>query len=154
MPRDAKPDPAGIPLAPRDFLILLILAEGPTHGYGMVTAREKWTAPLTGCPGGSPTVGADNTVYVPIGGCMFGGTGNLEAFSPSGTLDWRFQVKGKFKVITGSTGIVADGTAYVVSQLTQDLYAVKTSSLGLADSSWPTDHRDNRNTGDVGVAGN
>ncbi len=37
MPRDAKSDPAGIPLAPRDFLILLILAEGPTHGYGVVT---------------------------------------------------------------------------------------------------------------------
>jgi DNA-binding PadR family transcriptional regulator len=34
-------DPAGIPLAPRDFLILLTLAEGPTHGYGVVTAAER-----------------------------------------------------------------------------------------------------------------
>lgn len=36
-------DSAGIPLAPRDFLILLILAEGPTHGYGVVTAAERTT---------------------------------------------------------------------------------------------------------------
>ncbi len=36
-------EPAGIPLAPRDFLILLILAEGPTHGYGVVTAAERTT---------------------------------------------------------------------------------------------------------------
>jgi DNA-binding PadR family transcriptional regulator len=36
-------DPAGIPLAPRDFLILLVLAEGPTHGYGVVTAAERTT---------------------------------------------------------------------------------------------------------------
>jgi len=37
-------DPDGIPLAPRDFLILLILAEGPTHGYGVVTAAERSTS--------------------------------------------------------------------------------------------------------------
>lgn len=36
-------EPAGIPLAPRDFLILLVLAEGPTHGYGVVTAAERAT---------------------------------------------------------------------------------------------------------------
>ena len=36
-------DPAGIPLAPRDFLILLVLAEGPMHGYGVVTAAERAT---------------------------------------------------------------------------------------------------------------
>jgi len=30
-------------LAPRDFLILLILAEGPTHGYGVGTAAERTT---------------------------------------------------------------------------------------------------------------
>ena len=36
-------EPAGVPLAPRDFLILLILAEGPTHGYGVVTAAERTT---------------------------------------------------------------------------------------------------------------
>lgn len=36
-------EPAGIPLAPRDFLILLVLAEGPTHGYGVVAAAERTT---------------------------------------------------------------------------------------------------------------
>ena len=33
-----------IPLAPRDYLILLVLAEGPTHGYGVVTAAERTTS--------------------------------------------------------------------------------------------------------------
>ena len=37
-------DPKGIPLAPRDFLILLVLAESPTHGYGVVTAAERTTS--------------------------------------------------------------------------------------------------------------
>ena len=37
------PDPAEVPLAPRDFLILLVLAEEPTHGYGVVTAAERTT---------------------------------------------------------------------------------------------------------------
>ncbi len=36
-------DHPGIPLAPRDYLILVILAEGPTHGYGIVTAAERST---------------------------------------------------------------------------------------------------------------
>jgi DNA-binding PadR family transcriptional regulator len=32
-----------VPLAPRDLLILLVLAEGPTHGYGVVTGAERYT---------------------------------------------------------------------------------------------------------------
>jgi PadR family transcriptional regulator len=35
--------PPGIPLAPRDLLILLVLAEGPSHGYGIVTAAGRYT---------------------------------------------------------------------------------------------------------------
>lgn len=36
-------DSPSIPLAPRDLLILLVLAEGPTHGYGVVTAAGRYT---------------------------------------------------------------------------------------------------------------
>jgi DNA-binding PadR family transcriptional regulator len=32
-----------LPLAPRDFLILLALAEGPQHGYGLIRAVEAAT---------------------------------------------------------------------------------------------------------------
>lgn len=30
-----------LPLAPRDLLILAVLAEGPLHGYGIIKAVEK-----------------------------------------------------------------------------------------------------------------
>jgi DNA-binding PadR family transcriptional regulator len=30
-----------LPLSPRDFLILLALAEGPLHGYGILAAVER-----------------------------------------------------------------------------------------------------------------
>lgn len=34
-------DPADhLPLAPRDLLILAVLAEGPSHGYGLIKAVE------------------------------------------------------------------------------------------------------------------
>jgi outer membrane protein assembly factor BamB len=108
---------------------------------------EQWKVELTGCPGNGATVGADGTVYAPIAGCVFGGVGILEAFDPGGTKEWEFEVNGDFKVILGSVPIVADGTAYFVSQLTGEVYAVKTTSLGLAASSWPKPAADNANSG-------
>ena len=30
-----------LPLAPRDLLILVVLAEGPSHGYGLIKAVEE-----------------------------------------------------------------------------------------------------------------
>lgn len=30
-----------LPLSPRDFLILLVLADGPLHGYGILAAVER-----------------------------------------------------------------------------------------------------------------
>lgn len=30
-----------LPLSPRDFLILLVLADGPLHGYGILAAVEQ-----------------------------------------------------------------------------------------------------------------
>lgn len=32
-----------LPLAPRDLLILAVLAEGPSHGYGLIKAVESRT---------------------------------------------------------------------------------------------------------------
>lgn len=41
MPQPAKPDPRDqLPLAPADFQVLLILAEGPLHAYGISKAVE------------------------------------------------------------------------------------------------------------------
>ena len=37
MKRTDSPDPSELlPLSPRDFIVLLILADGPSHGYGIV----------------------------------------------------------------------------------------------------------------------
>jgi DNA-binding PadR family transcriptional regulator len=38
-PRDPRVD-AALPLHPRDYLILLALAEGPLHGHGLLRAVE------------------------------------------------------------------------------------------------------------------
>jgi DNA-binding PadR family transcriptional regulator len=32
---------AHLPLSPRDFLVLLVLADGPLHGYGILAAVEE-----------------------------------------------------------------------------------------------------------------
>lgn len=34
-------DPDALPLAPRDLLVLAVLAEGPLHGYGVIKAVEE-----------------------------------------------------------------------------------------------------------------
>lgn len=31
------------PLAPRDLLILAVLADGPSHGYGIIKSVEEWS---------------------------------------------------------------------------------------------------------------
>ncbi len=110
---------------------------------------EAWRDPLSGCPAeyGGVTVGADGTLYVPVGGCVFGGVGILHAYDAAGSELWQFEVNGEFKVIKGSSPIAADGTAYVASQLTGEIYAVKTGSMGLAASAWPKPGRDNQNSG-------
>lgn len=45
MASERDPDPrdpsALLPLAPRDFLLLLALSDGPCHGYGLIEACER-----------------------------------------------------------------------------------------------------------------
>jgi outer membrane protein assembly factor BamB len=110
---------------------------------------RKWSAPLPGCVGGGATIGADGLLYVPVAGCVFGGIGKLVALNPDGTSAWDFQVGGTFKVISGAPALAGDGTLYLVSNLEGELYALKTSSLGLADSPWPRARHDNRNTSEA-----
>jgi outer membrane protein assembly factor BamB len=117
-----------------------------------------WSSGLAGCPGGSATVGADGSIFVPIAGCVFGGVGILASYSAAGALTWEFETLGEFKVLIGSVPILANGTLYAVSQLEGQVYAVRSESMGLADSAWPKAGRDNQNSGSgagapAGVAG-
>ncbi len=106
----------------------------------------RWSAPLAGCPGGGPTVGADGVIYVAAGGCVFGGTGVVEAFDPSGSKLWSYETAGEFKVILGGPSLAADGTLYLVTQFEGDVYAFRSSSPGLAASPWPKERQNNANT--------
>ncbi|MGD8496190.1 MAG: PQQ-binding-like beta-propeller repeat protein [Gemmatimonadales bacterium] len=112
---------------------------------------EQWTASLQGCVQEGPTVGADATVYVPVTGCVFGGVGILNAFTPGGASMWTYAVPGTTKTLGGGVTIASDGTAYLASEIEGDLVAVKTESLGLAVSDWPMQGHDNGNT--KGAAG-
>lgn len=112
---------------------------------------EQWTASLQGCVLEGPTVGADATVYVPVTGCVFGGVGILNAFTPGGASMWTYTVPGTTRSLGGAVTIAADGTAYLASEIEGDLVAVKTGSLGLAVSDWPMQGHDNGNT--KGAAG-
>lgn len=42
--RDADREPAWLPLKPLELLILVVLSDGPRHGYGMVQAIAEETA--------------------------------------------------------------------------------------------------------------
>ncbi len=59
------------------------------------------------------------------------------------------ELKGKYttgKDIISSPAIGSDGTVYVGSN-DNKLYAIKSSSMGLADSLWPMFHHDAKHTG-------
>lgn len=107
---------------------------------------EQWTASLQGCALSGPTVGADGTVYAPVYGCVLGGIGIVNAFSPAGSAMWTYAVPGDTKTITGAVTLAPDGTAYVGSDIEGEVFAVRTGSLGVAASSWPMQGRDNRNS--------
>jgi outer membrane protein assembly factor BamB len=97
----------------------------------------------------SPTVGADGTIY-------FGAeTGSLYAVNPDGTLKWSVPLQGGNN--WSSPALLNDGTLYIGSHQTTwegewigHLFAIKTSSLGLAVSPWPKFRKNNRNTGRFG----
>jgi len=67
----------------------------------------------------------------------------LYAITPDGKLKWKFQTGYD---ISSSPAIGQDGTIYVGSS-DRYLYAIQTTSLGLADTPWPKFRGNLRNTG-------
>ncbi len=96
----------------------------------------KWAFQTGSYADSSPAVGADGTIYV-------GSDYNLYAINPDGTQKWAFQT-GNY--VYSSPAVGADGTIYVGSW-DSNLYALSSSSEGLASSSWPMFHHDLEHTG-------
>ncbi len=86
---------------------------------------------------GSAAVGADGIIYVASY------DGKIVALNPNGGIEWIYDTGSP---IASSPVLADDGTLYVTSS--NQLYAVYTSSLGLAkDSSWPMFRHDAQHTG-------
>ena len=105
---------------------------------------QKWSFPIGVSANSSPAIGADGTIYVGSS------DGNVYAINPDVTQKWVFST-GRHLL---SPAIGPDGTLYVNSG-SQDseadvLYAINTSSGGLANSAWPMFNHDVRHTGFVG----
>ena len=92
----------------------------------------KWEFALTSTASATPAIGADGKIYF----CTW--DDELIAVNPDGTEAWR--------TIGETSPVIADdGTIYVGKGYT--LYAILSSSLGLADSPWPRFQQNNQNTG-------
>jgi outer membrane protein assembly factor BamB len=107
------------------------------------TGAPMWGLALDDLVSSSPTVGEDGTIYV--------GTeaGTLYAVGPNGDVLWTFSVGAE--IYYCSPMLAEDGTLYVGS-FDRHIYALETSSMGLADSPWPTFGRNPRRTAWAGVS--
>ena len=99
---------------------------GQVHAFNP-DGTVKWTYEIGfGGRYSTPAVGADGVVYL-------GSDEGLYAFRPDGVLKWTFHTDG---LVNSSPVVASDGTVYVGSNDGR-LYAVKSASLGLAQSAWP-----------------
>jgi outer membrane protein assembly factor BamB len=98
----------------------------------------KWRFPTQHRVVSSPAIGSNGTIYV----------GSIDkylyAVNPDGTLRWMFDSRSG---VDSSPAIGSDGTVYFASW--GYLYALNSSSKGLASSSWPMIFHGVRHTGDV-----
>ncbi len=90
----------------------------------------------------SVTVGADEMLYFPVN------DSNLYALYPDGTLAWKFSFTDFEDMIIGyeSTPTINENKTLFVGY-GKKLFAVNTSSVGLAKSAWPRSAQNSLNTG-------
>ena len=99
--------------------------------------KRKWSFNTEGSINGSPSIGADGTIYV--------ATGKLYAISPQGTLMWSSKpVLGP--LARSFPAIAADGTIYVGTDGERGrpeegaLFAFRSFTKGYGAGPWPTQH--------------
>lgn len=121
--------------------IVLILSLTAAHGAN-IPGTVKWSYDtgyaFEAC---SPAIGTDGTIYTGSVDSM-----TVYAFSSTGKLMWHFTAKDG---IGSSPAIGKDGTVYAASW-DNKVYALASSSKGLANSAWPMFHHDLRHRGDAG----
>jgi hypothetical protein len=100
----------------------------------------KWKFQTAGGVASSPAIGSYGTIYVGSWDRYF------YAINPEGTMKWKFEA-GLY--VESSPAIGPDGTIYVYSgnRSYGNLYAINSSSMGLANSPWPMFHRNQTHTG-------
>ncbi len=102
------------------------------------TREAKWTFQAKNYLESSPAIGADGIVY-------FGSDDrNVYALDPKdGRQIWKYTLKNIINYASGA--IASDGTLFIGDG--DGLYAIHTTSAGLADSPWPKFGQNNANTG-------
>ncbi|HSR52530.1 MAG TPA: PQQ-binding-like beta-propeller repeat protein [Acidobacteriota bacterium] len=127
-----------------DGTIYLPVAESASAGALLALDPEDgsqiWSFGTTARVQTTPAVGFDGIIYI--------GTDSetVIAVRPDGTQLWVFEAEGD---VQSSATIAEDGTVIFGSNDGM-LYGVRSSSAGLAASSWPKKQRDVRNTGRFG----
>jgi outer membrane protein assembly factor BamB len=114
-----------------------VYALNPTNG------SLKWSFNPGPAVYSSPAIGADGIIYIGAGSSVPGEGYYLYALNPDCTVKWRFPTMAE---ISSGPAIGPDGTVYVGCS-DGYVYAVYSTSLGLADSPWPMFHHDVRHTG-------
>ena len=112
----------------------------PLAGADEATGIKKWEFKTQEGVSSSPAIGADGAVYIGTQESWF-----YALDSKTGKVEWRKDLSG---AITSSPAIGSDGTVYVGS-LGKKVYAIATSSKGLAKSPWPMRGQNSQRTGRV-----
>jgi hypothetical protein len=111
-----------------------------TSGLKALTASGtlKWSVALQQYAG-QPVVGADGTVYINHYPGYTNNDSGLLALNPDGTERWYFsQTSGALNPLIATDGTIYSGDSAI--------YAVNSTSLGLANSPWPRRSSNNQNT--------
>ena len=165
------------PVLGPDGTIYLALANDETDDTTLAAIRPhgetawRFTVPRPADPyGHTPAVGADGTVYWSAQSELtleredLGQTSTLYAISPDGSERWQ---RGIDAQIRSSLTLNEDGTLYFTARTAECerwpdgpecseqgwLYALQTTSPGLADSPWPMLRGDPQHTGQVQTVG-
>ena len=134
---------AVIPIVGTDGTIYVVTYEGVTAINPNGTLKWRYKANIYSSFS-LPVIGKDGTIYI-------NSTEHLYALNPNGTLKWKYKTKYLFVTapIIGKDGTIYFGN-YEPGSSSGYLYALSTSSGGLADSQWPAFHHDSRNSGYLG----